>query len=51
MKILGIGVDLVRNSKIRHFMQQSYAQRFLKKFLHHQEMDFLEKIENDKQKV
>lgn len=51
MKILGIGVDLVRNSKIRHFMQQSYAQRFLKKFLHHQEMEFLEKIENDKQKV
>ena len=38
MKILGVGVDLVSNSKIRGFMHQSYANRFLKKFLHQREM-------------
>lgn len=38
MKILGIGVDLVRNARIKSYLTQSYADRFLKKFLHPTEL-------------
>jgi len=34
MKILGIGIDLVMNSRIEKIITKSYAERFIKKFLH-----------------
>jgi phosphopantetheinyl transferase (holo-ACP synthase) len=34
MKILGIGIDLVKNSKIKNAVNKSHAERFIKKFLH-----------------
>jgi holo-[acyl-carrier protein] synthase len=51
MKILGIGVDLVRNSRISHFIHQSYVDRFLEKFLHHHEQLVLMNIANEREKV
>lgn len=34
MKVLGIGIDLVKNSRIEHVVTKNYAERFIKKFLH-----------------
>lgn len=38
MRILGIGVDLVMNSRIEQILNKSYAERFIKKFLHEHEL-------------
>ena len=34
MKILGIGIDLVKNSRMKSFVGEKYAIRFVRKFLH-----------------
>lgn len=34
MKILGIGVDMVKISRIEHILKQNYHKRFLTKVLH-----------------
>jgi phosphopantetheinyl transferase (holo-ACP synthase) len=44
MKILGVGVDLVKNARIKQYLGQSYADLFLKKFLHASEFETLEKF-------
>ncbi len=38
MKILGIGVDLVQNSRIKSVLSKSHARRFLVKVLHGEEL-------------
>ena len=38
MRLLGIGIDLVQNSRIEHIIAKNYAERFIKKFLHPQEL-------------
>jgi phosphopantetheinyl transferase (holo-ACP synthase) len=38
MKILGIGVDLVQNNRIKNVLSKSHARRFLKKVLHSDEI-------------
>ena len=39
MKILGIGVDMVKISRIQNILTQRYRERFLVKVLHEKEMD------------
>lgn len=34
MKILGVGVDLVQNSRIKTVLSKTHARRFLHKVLH-----------------
>jgi hypothetical protein len=34
MRVLGIGIDLVKNSRIEHVITKNHAERFIKKFLH-----------------
>lgn len=34
MKVLGVGVDLVQNSRIKTVLSKSHAKRFLDKVLH-----------------
>ena len=34
MKILGVGIDMVKNSRMRYYVGEKYAIRFIKKFLH-----------------
>lgn len=34
MKIIGVGIDLVMNSRIELILTRNYAERFIKKFLH-----------------
>ena len=46
MKILGIGVDMVKVSRIEHILSKNYARRFLTKVLHTEEIEFLDKQEN-----
>ena len=36
MKILGIGIDLVKNTRMQNIVMEKYAKRFLSKFLHPQ---------------
>lgn len=51
MKILGIGIDLVHNSKMKGYIQQSYTDLLISKFLHWEEIRFVNTIEIEKQKV
>lgn len=51
MKILGIGIDLVKNSKIQNAVNKNYAERFIKKFLHPKELEKYFSIQKDEQKV
>ena len=37
-RIMGIGIDLVTNSNVEKVLEKSYAERFIKKFLHPSEM-------------
>ena len=46
MKILGMGIDLVKNSRIEETMNKVYFNRFLKKFLHPTELTTFSAIEN-----
>jgi phosphopantetheinyl transferase (holo-ACP synthase) len=38
MKVIGIGIDLVMNSRIEQILTKNYAERFIKKFLHEHEL-------------
>lgn len=38
MKVLGIGVDLVQNSRIERVLSKSHARRFLTKVLNEEEL-------------
>jgi len=51
MKILGIGIDLVKNTRMQNIVMEKYAKRFLSKFLHPQELTFYMNIEHPEKKV
>ena len=47
MKILGIGVDMVKVSRIENILSKSYAKRFLTKVLHSKEINELKLLEDE----
>ena len=51
MKILGIGIDLVKNSRMQQYFTRNYSDRFLKKFLHPSELDHLHSLEVHQQQI
>lgn len=51
MKILGIGVDLVQNSRIQKVLSKSHARRFLDKVLSPQEIAHFDTLKLDKIQV
>jgi len=51
MKILGIGIDLVMNSRIERIITKNYAERFIKKFLHETELQRYLAIENEEAQI
>jgi hypothetical protein len=44
MKILGIGVDLVQNNRIKNILARSSHDLFLQKILHKEELDHFESL-------
>lgn len=44
MKIWGIGVDLVQNSRISNVLDKSHARRFLTRVLHPEELSLFDTI-------
>lgn len=51
MKILGIGIDLVQNSRIRTYIHRNYSERFLRKVLHDHELLYFANFSIERQKV
>lgn len=51
MKIFGIGVDLVQNSRIRNALTKSHAKRFLSRVLHQDELQHYDTIKMDRVQV
>ena len=51
MKVLGIGVDLVQNSRIKHVLGRSHMRRFLNKVLSPEELAFFDQIKLDRVQV
>jgi holo-[acyl-carrier protein] synthase len=47
MKILGIGVDLVKISRIQQILHKNYHKRFLVKVLHKQELDYFNTLTDE----
>jgi holo-[acyl-carrier protein] synthase len=47
MKIFGIGIDLVKISRMQKILEQSYKQRFLTKVLHPRELEHFKDITNE----
>ncbi len=46
MKVLGVGVDLVKISRIQNILSKNYKLRFLTKVLHPQELAYFKDINN-----
>ena len=51
MGIFGIGIDLVKNDRIRKILLSSYAERFLVKVLHRSELEEIKAKEQIEQRV
>lgn len=51
MKIWGIGVDLVQNSRISNVLDKSHARRFLTRVLHPEELTLFDTIKPQKIQV
>ncbi len=51
MKIFGIGVDLVQNSRIRNVLTKSHAKRFLVRVLHQDELKHYDTINMDRVQI
>lgn len=47
MKILGIGVDVVKISRIHNILQKNYHKRFLVKVLHQKEFDYFNTLTDE----
>lgn len=47
MKVLGIGIDLVKINRMEKILQQSYKLRFLTKVLHPRELEHFKEINNE----
>ena len=47
MRILGIGVDIVKISRIQNILSKNYSLRFLTKVLHVKELEHLKKHDDE----
>ena len=47
MKVLGVGIDLVKIGRIQKILAQSYKFRFLTKVLHPRELEHFQSITNE----
>lgn len=46
MRVLGIGVDIICNQRMRDLLERPTGKRFIKKALHENEISRLEKMTN-----
>ena len=51
MKIFGVGIDIVKNSRIQNILQKTTSDRFLQKALHEKEIEKLKTISVEKKYI